>query len=102
MGVFYATCLGVALCFVYCWWADAKIDLELYLLGYDANGMTVEERVRKVPAARRDYAEDLRAANMGIGWPLKAILSSFLVVPYALVAFAITRGLRRITQSASR
>lgn len=69
------------------YWPHFYSDLRLELMGFDFEGMSDEERARNVLPELRDEATSLYWSNMGIGWPLRAILGMVIISPYPTVVW---------------
>lgn len=78
---------------------DLYADLRLDYLGFDFDGWSDEERVRNIAPELRNEAMKLYQSRMGIGWPLKAIMGSILLIPYQIVAsifvFMVSKKLKK-------
>lgn len=66
--------------------SDLDTSLRLHDLGFDFNGWTDEDRLQNIAPEFRDEAARLYRSYMGIGWTLKAIIGSILLIPYHIVA----------------
>jgi hypothetical protein len=64
---------------------DLYAEMRLDYLGFDFDGWTDEERLRKIAPEFRDEARQLYRSIMGIGWTLKAIIGAVLLIPYQIV-----------------
>ncbi len=69
------------------YWPHFYTDLRLDLLGYDSLGMSELERLQNVSPEMRDKATQLYWSNMGIGWPMKAIIGMVILLPYPLIVW---------------
>ncbi|MBD2255675.1 hypothetical protein [Nostoc parmelioides] len=65
---------------------DLYAEMRLDSLGFDFNGWSDEDRLRKIAPEFRDEAIKLYRSTMGIGWTLKAITGAVLLIPYQIVA----------------
>lgn len=65
---------------------DLYAEMRLDYLGFDFNGWSDEDRLRKIAPEFRDEAIKLYRSIMGIGWTLKAITGAVLLIPYQIVA----------------
>ena len=80
------------------YWPHFYADVRLELMGFDFEGMNDAERMRNVKLDLRAEASKLYSSNMGIGWPLRAMLRMIFIAPYPIVVciFAgIIRYIRR-------
>ncbi len=75
-------------------WPELFRDIRLAMMGFDFDGMTDTERARNVAPELRDEATRLYWSYMGIGWPLKAIIASIIMLPWPTVAFFLARFTR--------
>ncbi|MBD2255068.1 hypothetical protein [Nostoc parmelioides] len=65
---------------------DLYAEMRLDYLGFDFNGWSDEDRLRKIAPEFRDEAIKLYRSIMGIGWTLKAITGAVLLIPYQIIA----------------
>ena len=92
IGVF----LTAFIVFVFAWWGDASDDLLLTYYGYNFDGWSEEERCEKVAPENLEKVGSLVTSKMGIGWPLKAIMSYIFYSPYLLIVYVATYLIGRI------
>ncbi len=78
--------VSALLIFLFGYWSDLSVNLRLTDLGFDFEGLSDQERLRKVAPALRDEALKLYQSRMGIGWPLKAIFGTIFFIPYQIAA----------------
>ncbi|WP_263420000.1 MULTISPECIES: hypothetical protein [unclassified Tolypothrix] len=64
---------------------DLYAQMRLDYLGFDFNGWSDEDRLRKIDPEFRDEAIQLYRSIMGIGWTLKAMIGAVLLIPYQIV-----------------
>ena len=64
------------------YWPHFYTDFRLELMGFDFDGMNDSERAINVSPELREEATRLHWSNMGIGWPLQALLGMVFVAPY--------------------
>jgi hypothetical protein len=76
----------VLLVFLLAYLPDLYAELRLDYLGFDFDGWSDEDRLRKIAPELRDEAIQLYRSIMGIGWTLKAIIGAVLLIPYQIVA----------------
>jgi hypothetical protein len=69
-------------CALCAYWPHIYTDIRLSLMGFDFNGMSDAERSINVTPDLRDEATRLYWSNMGVGWPLTAILWAIIFLPY--------------------
>ena len=80
---------------IFAWWAYTSDLLLLKHYGYDIDGMNGTEFYGKVLPENMDKVKSLETSIMGIGWPLKAILTFAFYSPYLLIIYAVTYLIRR-------
>lgn len=78
------------------YWPEFYADARLEMLGYDFEGMNLDERIRNIEPAFRAEAIQLAGANMGIGWPLQAMFMSVFTAPYPTAAYLLIKLYRKI------
>ncbi|MBD2340988.1 hypothetical protein H6G64_28875 [Calothrix sp. FACHB-156] len=64
-------------------------ELRLDYLGFNFDGWSDEDRLRKIAPELREEAIKLYRSTMGIGWILQAIIGAVLLIPYQIVASAL-------------
>jgi len=79
-------------------WPHFYSDFMLELMRFDFGGMNDVERVRNVSPELQGEATRLYWSNMGIGWPLKAIIGMVLLVPYPSLIWGAGFLVRRIVK----
>ncbi|GAA4798413.1 hypothetical protein GCM10023231_28960 [Olivibacter ginsenosidimutans] len=89
-----------ALLTIFAWWAYTSDLLLLKHYGYDIDGMNETEFYRKVLPENLDKVKSLETSIMGIGWPLKAIMSFVFYSPYLLIIYGVTYLIGRKTRKA--
>ena len=75
---------------VFAWYAYTSNLLLLEHYGYNIDGMNEAERYGKVLPEKMDKVKSLETSIMGIGWPLKAILTYIFYSPYLLLVYGVT------------
>jgi len=76
------------LCLVlWAYWPHLYADLRLYQIGFNFDGMNDAQRALNVSVELKDEATKLYWSNMGIGWPLKAIIGAIILTPYPSIVF---------------
>lgn len=79
----------VVILFFACWsHYSNKILLSHY--GYNFDSMNDAERFENVNVENLKRVKNLEISIMGIGWPLKAIMSYIIYSPYPLIVYIIT------------
>jgi hypothetical protein len=86
---FLSFVICILLVFGLAYLSDLETSLRLDYLGYNFKGWTDEEQLRNIAPEFRDEAVKLYRSHMGIGWPVKAITGSVLLIPYHLVASSV-------------
>ena len=92
--------LTAILVFVFAWWAYKSDLILLEYYGYDKDGMNEQEFYGKVLPENMDKVKSLETSIMGIGWPLKAILTFIFYAPYLLIIYGATYFIGRKTRKA--
>jgi len=72
------------------WWAHYSDKLLLSHYGYNFNAMNDNERFENVSIENLDRVKNLEISMMGIGWPLKAIMSYLVYSPYLLIVYIVS------------
>ena len=75
---------------IFAWWTHTSDLLLLKSSGYDIDGMNATEFYGKVFPEHLDKVKSLETSNMGIGWPLKAIITFVFYSPYLLIIYGVT------------
>ncbi len=81
--------LTAIIAFVFAWWAYTSDLILLKHYGYNIDGMNETEFYGKVLPENMDKVKSLKTSIMGIGWPLKAILTFEFFSPYLFIAYFI-------------
>ncbi len=82
--------LTALLTIIFAWWSYTSDLLLLKHYGYDIDGMNETEFYGKVLPENLDKVKSLETSIMGIGWPLKAIMTFILYAPYLLIIYFVT------------
>ena len=72
------------------WWSNKSDQILLSYYGYNIDGMNEAEFYEKVSEKKIERVKELQRSLMGIGWPLKAIMSYIYYFPYLLIAYLIS------------
>ena len=96
IGVFLTALITI----VFAWWAYTSDLLLLKHYGYDIDGMNETEFYGKVLPENLDKVKSLETSIMGIGWPLKAIMTFVFYSPYLLIIYGVTYLIGRKTRKA--
>jgi len=81
--------LTAIIAFVFAWWAYTSDLILLKHYGYNIDGMNETEFYGKVLPENMDKVKSLETSIMGIGWPLKAILTFVFYSPYLFIVYFI-------------
>jgi hypothetical protein len=71
------------------WWSDSSNEILLSHYGYDFDAMNDTERFSNVSAENLERVKGLEISMMGIGWPLKTIMTFALYSPYILIVYLV-------------
>jgi len=71
------------------WWSNTSNQILLSHYGYDIEAMNDTERFSKVTVENMERVKSLEISLMGIGWPLKAIMTYVFYAPYLLLVYLI-------------
>jgi hypothetical protein len=75
---------------VFAWWAYTSDIILLKHHGYTIDGMSEREYYGKVLPENLDRVKSLEISIMGIGWPLKAIMTFVFYSPYLFFVYFLT------------
>lgn len=75
---------------IFAWWNHTSDLLLLKHYGYDIDGMNETEFYGRVLPENLDKVKSLETSIMGIGWPLKAIITFVFYSPYLLIIYGVT------------
>lgn len=81
--------LTAIIVFVFAWWNYTSDLILLKHYGYDIDGMNKTEFYGKVTPENMDKVKSIETSIMGIGWPLKAILTFVFYSPYIIIVYFI-------------
>jgi hypothetical protein len=79
-----------AITLTFAWWAYISNQMLLEHYGYNFHATNDTERFGKVSSVNLQRVKSLEISNMGIGWPLKAILTYIIYTPYLLIVYLVT------------
>lgn len=79
----------------FAWWVDTSNQILLSHYGYDFDAMNDPERFANVSAENMERVKSLEISMMGIGWPLKAIMTYVFYSPYVLIVYLIVYLVKR-------
>lgn len=80
-------------------WPHIYVDFRLEELGYNQLGMAESERLENVDPAFHEEATGLYWSNMGLGWPLQAILIFVFILPYPSVMMLLILIKRKVLKT---
>jgi len=72
------------------WWSHFSDKIILSHYGYNFDSMNDIERFENVSAENLERVKNLEIGMMGIGWPLKALMSYLVYSPYLLIVYIVT------------
>lgn len=79
--------LTAIITFLFAWWAYTSDLIMLKHYGYNLDGMNETEFYGNVLPEHMEKVKSLEMSIMGIGWPLKAMLTWVYYSPYLLLVF---------------
>lgn len=82
--------------FAFAWWSNKSNLILLKHYGYNIDGMNETEFYEKVLPENMDKVKNIETSIMGIGWPLKAIMSFPFYIPYLFVVFIIYSSVKKL------
>ena len=77
------------------WWADTSDQMLLEHYGYNFDAMNDTERFGQVSPDNMERVKSLEMSIMGIGWPLKVIMTYGFYFPYLLIVYLVTYLFRK-------
>jgi hypothetical protein len=80
---------------IFAWWTDISNEILLSHYGYDFDAMNDIERFTNVTEENMKRVKNLEISIMGLGWPLKAIMTYVFYFPYLLLVYLITYILKK-------
>jgi uncharacterized protein YacL len=78
----------------FAWWAATSDQMLLEHYGYNFDAMNDSERFEKVSPDNIERVKSLEKSMMGIGWPLKAIMTFVFYSPYLIIVYLVTNRFR--------
>lgn len=87
--------ITASITWIFAWWSYISDIMLLAHYGYNIDGMNAKEFYGHVAAENMERVKSLEKNIMGIGWPLKAILSYVIYMPYLLLVYLITYVIRK-------
>lgn len=97
---FISIALTFILSTVSTYWSEDLSDRLIYkLYGFDADGMSDDERLHNVNDENKETIQNIYNESFGIGWPLKLIMMfTIIVIPYNLVSCGLIHLFKRKKQ----
>lgn len=74
----------------FAWWVYTSDQMLLKHYGYNFDGMNDIERFGKISPENMERVKNLEMSMMGIGWPLKAIMTYVFYFPYLFIVYLVT------------
>ncbi len=74
---------------LFAWWSNTANEMLLSHYGYNFDAMNEAEKFANVSPNNLERVKSLETSRMGIGWPIRAILSFVFYSPYLLVIYLI-------------
>ena len=71
------------------WWTDYSDNKLLEHYGYNFDAMNDTERFANVSIDNMERVKSLETSIMGIGWPLKVMISYVFYLPYLLIVYLV-------------
>ena len=87
--------LTAIIVFVFAWWDYTSDLILLKNYGYNTDGMNETEFYGNVLPENMEKVNRLLTSIMGIGWPLKAILTFVFYSPYLFIVYIIAYLIRK-------
>lgn len=85
------TISGIVITFVLTWvlgwWGSYSNDLLLSHYGYNFDAMNDTERFKNVTSINLEQVKNLERNLLGVGWPLKVLMSYVFVSPILLILY---------------
>lgn len=85
--------------FAFAWWSNKSDLILLKFYGYNIDGMNETEFYGKVLPENMDKVKNIETSIMGIGWPLKAIMSFPFYITYLFVVFFVYSFVKKLKNS---
>lgn len=84
------------------WWTDYSNYKLLGHFGYNFDAMNDKERFEKVSPDNIEKVKSIETSIMGIGWPLKVILTYVFYSPYLLIVYLVAYLFRNKTKTTDK
>lgn len=86
--------ITVIITLAFAWWLDKSNNMLLTHYGYNIDGMNESEVYGQVAPENKDRVKSLEKSIMGIGWPLKALMTYVVYLPYFLIVYYASHAMR--------
>lgn len=83
------------------WWSSTSNVMLLSHYGYNYDAMNNTERLANVSAENLERVKNLEKSSMGIGWPLKTIITFLFYFPYLLITYIVIYLLQKVSKTRS-
>jgi hypothetical protein len=87
---------------LFAWWTDISNEILLSHYGYDFDAMNDIERFTNVTEENMKRVKILEISIMGLGWPLKAIMTYAFYSPYLLIVYLITYLVKKVKKTPNK
>jgi hypothetical protein len=84
------TVITMLISLVFAWWTDASDKMLLSDYGYNIDGMNETEFYGEVAPENMERVKSLQKSITAIGWPLKAIMTYVVFLPYLLAVYFVS------------
>lgn len=81
--------LNAIIVFVFAWWGYISDLILLKHYGYNIDGMNETEFYGNVLPENMDKVKNMETSIMGIGWPLKAMMTYVYYFPYLIIVYLV-------------
>jgi len=100
LSILISTSTVIILSFIFAWWTDFSQVIQLKLYGYNLD-LIPDNSDRFVNVNQEDHevVKKLLISTNGIGWPLKAIFSLMLFIPFGILTPVIYFLIKRKSSS---
>ncbi|HEY0740458.1 MAG TPA: hypothetical protein VGD40_03315 [Chryseosolibacter sp.] len=71
------------------WWSDTGNEMLLDHYGYDFDAMNDTEKFANVSSENLERVKSLEISRMGIGWPIKVMMTLAMYSPYILIVYLV-------------
>lgn len=78
---------SLLLILILAWWNDKSNEILLHHYGYNFDAMSETEYYQNVSPENLKEVKKLEYNNMGIGWPIIALIAFMYNLPYLLIIY---------------